>query len=253
MKNSIIFLLLIVFFNTSCQKGEGHKEMIIGTWKLVENNIESGEIPYFKKLCFTESNPWCNDKIYFSEEKIEFPLGWINEKSYPGMNFINYELEGNQIRVFGEESFKMDISVSKSELILGDTQLRFERAIDEPSELDSIFFSFEVQYDGELSLDFQIDENGYLEFFHSANPDMKKVKIPDSDLSYFYELLGRIKKSDLNRIYNTNLSDCREYEFRFTHQNEGLYEVKTCSFRYDQPFEIKAVILNIHRLIEKLD
>jgi len=119
------------------------------------------------------------------------------------------------------------------------------------SKIDSTFLRFKIYNEEELSLDFLIDEKNALEFYHSSNDNSKIIQIQKEDIEYLHTLLGRIQKTDLNRIYNLDVSHCREYQLGFVHPDGAYYEVKTCSFRNKQPFEIKALIFNIHKLMEK--
>lgn len=251
----IIFFLLVVIFiiTSSCQNPNIRPEDLQGIWRYTGKGDE--KLEPFGAFCTSNSLFPCKEKIYFTGNQIEYPIGFKKAKVFRVDNFASYELSGNTLIIsLDEVQYSYQVNLKKDALCFGEgDQFCFVRERENLIEIDSALIFFEILVEGEISLDLKI-YNNYCEIYNL--PDslarFQKIELDQSDVNYLQTLLGRIKQYDLNRIFNNSLSHCREYKIGFRLNNDKLYSIVTCGFGYENPFEVRAFLVNMHRLQNKI-
>jgi hypothetical protein len=237
-KVSLCFLLLMLI---SCN---GEKKGIQGEWILNSNEIEK-PLPSKLRAMFEYDYPYMyKEKIYITDTIMEYPLGFSEEKRWPERNFLYFQIKEHKMVIEGDT---FDYKLAQKKLCIEDhcfyqsetgMGYRFQ------------YVDLQVKFEEKLSMGFKLEETGEFNLYQYGQEGNRKGVISSESLEYLAKLGGRLKREQMNKIYNVGVSHAREYDL-FMVLNDESFAVETLGLEGRLPFEVRAFIHNLIKSVEE--
>ncbi|TXB62040.1 hypothetical protein [Phaeodactylibacter luteus] len=237
-KVSLCFLLLMLL---GCNE---EKRGIQGEWSLNSNEIEK-PLPSKLRAMFIYDYPYSyKEKIYITDTLLEYPLGFSDEERWPQRNFLYFQIKEDKMVIEGDT---VDYKLAQKKLCI---ENQCFNQSDTGMGLRFQYVDLQVKYERSLSMGFKVEESGEFNLYHSELEESRKGFIPLESIDYLAKLGGRLKREQMNRIYNVGVSHAREYEL-FIVLNDESFAVKTFGLDGRLPFEMRAFIHNLIKSVEE--
>jgi len=239
MKLLVYIFLTVTFF--SCSNSEGNIDFNFkGVWKY---------------------QPTKSNNVIDNENQLELPLTLVGTKFNLSDKFIDYKIENEQVIFFkNSKEYKYDWSFEGNILCFNNNSFCLEKIKPSFPKIDSSLFHLKTSVEFFQPTIFELD------FYHrkdsiiasyitrdSFGRNNKELKLPISkeEASYLIRLLERIPNESYNKIFNNSLSHCEEYSIDFFNAHGEFIGIETCGWRDENPFELKALLLNTLVIMDK--
>ncbi len=175
---------------------------------------------------------------------MENPLGFRNKGDILEDNFVDYEIRGSKLLV---QEYNITFDIHKDRICMNNNCFKKE---DKGEDVVVKSIDLKVNYGGELSLGFTIFDTGTLKVYHSNMEGVKEVRIEKALFDYIKDIASRVKFDETSEYYNPNTFDEREYELSIL-TSSGKFTINTNGLRGDVPFEVKALVVNLIKVLEQ--